>query len=29
MPWYNPEKLYHKIKNYDYPLKFDCKIKKL
>ena len=27
MPWYNPEKLYHKIKNYDYPLKFDCKIK--
>lgn len=27
MPWYNPDKEYHKIKNYDYPLKFDCKIK--
>lgn len=27
MPWYNPNKSYHKIKNYDYPLKFDCKIK--
>ena len=27
MPWYNPNKSYHKIKNYDYPMKFDCKIK--
>ena len=27
MPWYDPSKEYHKIKNYDYPLKFDCKIK--
>ena len=27
MPWYNPNKSYHNIKNYDYPLKFDCKIK--
>ena len=27
MPWYNPNLEYHKIKNYDYPLKFDCKIK--
>ena len=27
MPWYNPNKNYHKVKNYDYPLKFDCKIK--
>ena len=27
MPWYDPNKEYHKIKNYNYPLKFDCKIK--
>ncbi len=27
MPWYNPNLDYHKIKNYKYPLKFDCKIK--
>jgi len=27
MPWYDPNKDYHKIKNYEYPLKFDCKIK--
>lgn len=27
MPWYNPNLKYHKVKNYNYPLKFDCKIK--
>jgi len=27
MPWYDPNKEYHKVKNYDYPLKFDSKIK--
>lgn len=27
MPWYDPNKEYHKIKIYDHPLKFDCKIK--
>lgn len=27
MPWYNPNKEYHKVKNYEYILKFDCKIK--
>lgn len=27
MPWYNPNLDYHKVKNYEYPLKFDCKIK--
>lgn len=27
MPWYDPNKDYHKIKYFEYPLKFDCKIK--
>ena len=27
MPWYNPEKNYHKMIEFKTPLKFDCKIK--
>ena len=27
MPWYNPNKKYHNILDFDKPLKFDCKIK--
>lgn len=27
MPWYNPNKNYHIVKDYNKPLKFDCKIK--
>lgn len=27
MPWYNPNNKEHKIKNFNYPMKFDCKIK--
>ena len=27
MPWYDPNKDYHKVKHYKEPLKFDCKIK--
>ena len=27
MPWYDPNKDYHKIRHYKEPIKFDCKIK--